>query len=401
MTTPIPRLPVLDWDSFAGEATSGTPCLLDHAETRFTTSGRAAILLALEMMGIGPGDRVLLPTYHCPTMVAPVVARGAEPLFYPIDATGAPQLDWLKRADIEGVRVLLAAHFFGLPQPMAKLRRWCDERGIRLIEDCAHALFGRTEGRAIGRWGDLAIASLTKFLPVPEGGCLVNNAVTAALPVLHGPGGVAQLKAAFDIIHNGVNHGRLRGLRTLIDGALGAVRRLRGKPAAPPALAAAHAVAHADGFSIDPAYSHLALGGASRWIAQRLPRERILQRRRACYRTLSQGLSGLPGLRPLRPLLPEDCAPYVFPLWVETPDPGYQALRKLGFPVSRWDQRWPTIPDIANDQGPLWSHHILQIACHQDLSEPELQRMLTLIKQIYATPFVGTASANLTTSAAA
>ncbi len=91
------------------------------------------------------------------------------------------------------------------------------------------------------------------------------------------------------------------------------------------------------------------------------------------------------GLRPLRPLLPDDCAPYVFPLWVETPDPGYQALRRLGFPVSRWDQRWPTIPNIADDQGPLWSHHVLQIACHQDLSEPELQRMLTLIKQIYAT----------------
>lgn len=100
---------------------------------------------------------------------------------------------------------------------------------------------------------------------------------------------------------------------------------------------------------------------------------------------LSHALSGVAGLRPLRPLLPDDCAPYVFPLWVETPDPGYQALRRLGFPVSRWDQRWPTIPNIADDQGPLWSHHVLQIACHQDLSEPELQRMLTLIKQIYAT----------------
>ena len=386
MTTPIPRLPVLDWNAFSGEANSATPCLLDHVETRFTTSGRAAILLALEMMGIGPGDRVLLPSYHCPTMVAPVVARGAEPMFYPIDAAGAPQFDWLEQADTQGVRVLLAAHFFGLPQPMAKLRRWCDSHDIRLIEDCAHALFGKIEGRAIGRWGDLAIASLTKFLPVPEGGCLVNNAVAAPVPVLRRPGGMAQLKAAFDIIHNGANHGRLHGLRTLILGALGALRRLRGKPAAAPsALSAEHAMADADGFSIDPADAHLALSGASRWIAQRLPRERILQQRRACYRMLSQALSSVAGMRPLRRLLPDDCAPYVFPLWVDTPDPGYQALRRLGFPVSRWDQRWPTIPDIADDQGPLWSHHILQIGCHQDLSEPELQRMLTLIKQIYAT----------------
>ena len=93
------------------------------------------------------------------------------PFFYPLDGNGAPRLDWIRQQNLQGVRAILVAHFFGLPQPLAAIRQWCDQRGIRLIEDCAHALFGRSDGKAIGSWGDVAIGSLTKFHPVPEGGC--------------------------------------------------------------------------------------------------------------------------------------------------------------------------------------------------------------------------------------
>jgi dTDP-4-amino-4,6-dideoxygalactose transaminase len=146
------------------------PSFIDLARRQYTTSGRSAIFLALEALGIGAGDLVLVPSYHCPTMIAPVVTLGAKPLFYPIDDDGSPSRTWLDTLDTTGVRALLVAHFFGLPQPMALLRRWCDGRGVLLVEDCAHALFGRSDGHPVGSWGDAAIASLTKFLPVNEGG---------------------------------------------------------------------------------------------------------------------------------------------------------------------------------------------------------------------------------------
>ena len=115
----VPRLPVLDWNTFSGIRLSTTPCLLAHRQTEFTNSGRASILLALEMMGVGRGDKILVPTYHCPTMIAPIVARGAEPVFYPLDEQGAPKLDWIKQHGTEGVKAILVAHFFGLPQALA------------------------------------------------------------------------------------------------------------------------------------------------------------------------------------------------------------------------------------------------------------------------------------------
>lgn len=382
MTYPIPRLPVLDWKTFSGTRLSATPCLLTHPNTQFTTSGRASILLALEMLGVGPGDKVLVPTYHCPTMIAPIVARGAQAVFYPLDSDGAPKLDWIKQESTQGVRAILVAHFFGLPQSLAAVRQWCDQQGVRLIEDCAHALFGVSDDRAIGCWGDLAIASLTKFLPVPEGGCLVNNTVPGPIPLLHRPNLVSQIKADFDIIHAGVNHGRLKGLGTFMRGLFRVSGLLFKKKNLPQDLPADPSPPV--GFTIDSAQSHRALTYASRWIAQHAPRERIVSRRREHYIFFARELSGLAGLHPLRLSLPADCAPYVFPLWVDDPDPGYAELRRLAFPVSRWDWLWPTVSNIEDDSGIKWSHHVLQLACHQDLTPDELQQMVDTLKRIYA-----------------
>ncbi len=313
-------------------------------------------------------------------MVAPIVARGALPAFYPLDSHGAPNLDWIRQQDIQHVRVVLVAHFFGLPQSIAGIRQWCDQKNIRLIEDCAHALFGRADDRAIGCWGDLAIASLTKFLPVPEGGCLVNNMSTLATPMLDRVKPMSQIRAAFDIIHNSANHGRLTRLGELTRGFHGFLGKLRNKPS----VQHLDESAPAAGFAIDVVQSHRALTYASRWMALHAPRARIVARRREHYIFFAKELSGLAGLHPIRSSLPEDCAPYVFPVWVDYPDPGYAELRRLQFPVSRWDILWPNVPVLDNDFGTLWSRHILQLACHQDLTRAELQQMVDTMKQIYA-----------------
>ena len=384
MAYPTPRLPVFDWATFSGAKLAATPCLLTHPTAQFTVSGRAAILLALEMLKIGPNDKVLVPSYHCPTMIAPIEALGAQAVFYPINGKGGPNLQWLRQHHNSDFRAMLVAHFFGLPQPLADVRQWCNEHGVRLIEDCAHSLFGISGERPVGQWGDLAIASLTKFLPVPEGGCLVDNLVPAPLPMLHQPGLKSQLKAGFDIIHAGVNHGRLAGLGLFINGANQARSLLKPKPFDQPVSHTPPIDANRDGFTIDVDQAHLELTTASRWVAQHTPRARIVSRRRDNYQFFTHALSGVAGMHPLLPTLPDHCAPYVFPVWVDQPDPGYAELRRLAFPVSRWDRLWPTVAHTDGDFGINWSHHVLQLACHQDLTASELRQMVTTLKQIYA-----------------
>lgn len=383
MIRPVPGLPMFDWGSFAGPKASSIPCLLTHPTTHFTVSGRASILLALEMLQVGPGDKVLVPTYHCPTMIAPVVALGAQAIFYPINGIGAPDLQWIKQHHATDIRAILVAHFFGLPQPLADIRLWCDQQGVRLIEDCAHSLFGVSGERAVGRWGDLAIASLTKFLPVPEGGCLVDNLRGTPLPLLRRPSLKSQLKSGFDIVHASARHGRLAGLGAVLNGANYLRKLVQLKTKAQSCGPALPDDEPGDGFTIDVTQARLEITAASRWVAQQVPRARIVDRRRENYLFFIQALSNLAGLHPLVAQLPNQCAPYVFPLWVDQPDPGYAELRRLGFPVSRWDRLWPTVTTLEGDFGITWSHHVLQLACHQDLTSSELQHMVITLKQIY------------------
>jgi hypothetical protein len=384
----IPRLPGFGWPALAGSRDAGMSCVLDLPNLHFATSGRASILLALEALGVGAGDRVLLPTYHCPTMVAPVTHVGAEPLFYPIDSRGRPDLQWLAAQPADCARALLAPHYFGLPQPMGCLRTWCDERGILLIEDCAHALFGQAGERPVGQWGDAAVASLTKFLPVPEGGCLVLKDGKAP-PRLTAAGAVTQVKCMVDMLEVGASQGQITGLNTLISGGLGLMRRLRGGPdaaEAEPVQPVPGDTASGDELTIDAALAHRALAAPARWAAGHLPRERIVSRRRAHYAWLARALAGQEGLRPLMPELPADCAPYVFPLSVDRPDPGYLELRRLGMAVFRWDRLWPGVPRISGDHGCLWSHHVIQLACHQDLDRAQLEMTVSALRRLYAAP---------------
>lgn len=401
---PAPRLPVVGWNTFSGPREAPVPTLLAHPRHVLTTSGRAAILLALECLSIGPEDVVLLPSYHCPTMVSPVMTLGAEAVFYPIDEHGAPRLDWLAEHLPARSKALLVPHYFGLPQPMDAVRAWCDARGLALIEDCAHAMFGRAGQRAIGSWGDVSIASLTKFFPTPEGGVLALNRAGLTMPGLTPVSGIDQVKAASDILHMGASHDRLPGLNGLIRGAFalksGLRALLRGERPGKPPVPSRHGdldeeqEIDANMALIDLPLSHRALTRASGWISTRVPRKRIVEARRRNYAFFTEAFTGCEGVHPLLPALPADCAPYVFPLWVRTPDPGYLEMRRLGVPVSRWDRLWPGVPALPGDVGKSWSHHVLQLACHQDLTDEDLRHIVAEVKRLFVDqgPAASTAS---------
>ena len=384
----LPRLPLFGWAAFTGARHADLPCILDRPHLVFTSSGRAAIALALRDLGIGPGDRVLVPTYHCPTMIAPVAATGAYPLFFPIDETGAPRIAEIANWDLSRVRAMVAAHYFGLPQPMARIRQFCDNRGIALIEDCAHAMFGEADGKAIGSHGTYAIASLTKFLPTTDGGCLVYAERPLERPELRPRTVADQIRIIANTVEAGAEHHRLRGFNGMIKAGFAAANVLRGRP---------RSAIITDGGGPSPSITQGTAEFAadsklwgkaslwSRWIARTARRGRIVARRRRNYRHLAALLADLPGTRLMQPQLPEHAAPYVFPLWVDAPARIYQRVRNAGIPVFRWDDVWPNIPIMSADSGADWSVHVFQLGCHQDLELDDLASMADTLREILAT----------------
>jgi perosamine synthetase len=363
-----PTRPTFGWDNLSGDKPAGLPAVDDLPHTRLLTSGRAALFAAMKSLRVKAGDSVLAPSYHCPTLVAPLRAAGAAMQFYPLGPDGLPALDAITPAP--NTRALVVAQLFGLPRSLAAVRAWCDARGIALVEDCAHSFFGQAGERPIGQWGDLATASVSKFFPVSEGGLLASAQPLPAQP-LQPAGAKQQLKAWVDLLERSSELGRLSGLNA----PLRALFRLKnGPPRGPSAggtlrdMSEAEMMADCDlarSEQAPPALTARLLG---------LPRARIVMRRRAHYEALYQATLKLPGARPLFGALPAQAAPYVMPLWVDEPEPVYAALRAAGCAVFRWDRVWPGVPIFHDDHGARWRTHVLQLLCHQDLDDAMLAR---------------------------
>lgn len=372
-----PRLPVLGWSAFSGARAAPIGGVLSSPHRRYTTSGRAAIALALQALEIGLGGKVLVPTYHCPTMIAPVARVGAQPMFYPITASGAVDLEWLERADLAGVRAMLATHYFGISQPMSRLRAFCDSHGIALIEDCAHAFFGESDGAPVGSWGDVAIASLPKFFPVPEGGLIAS--VRRPLDGLDLPpcSLFDEVKVAVSAVEIGAAFDRFPGANAILRAVVGVKNRLRGDASA--GAAAIRAGKHS-GLSVDARLTSLRPAIVAHWIVSSVFRSRIVENRRRNYKALASRLRRIDGARALFPDLPDGATPYVFPLYVDDPSASYQQLRSAGVPIFRWDEIWPGTPTLDGDHGLDWAHRVFQLGCHQDLSLSDIEAMATTVR---------------------
>ena len=112
---------------------------------------------------------------------------------------------------------------------MARIRQFCVERGIALIEDCAHAMFGEADGKPIGAHGHYAIASLTKFLPTVDGDASCTAEAPRGAPML-APRSVAdQLRIIANTVETGAQHNRLPGMNRVITAGFAAADALRGR----------------------------------------------------------------------------------------------------------------------------------------------------------------------------
>jgi len=372
-TQPLPRTPLLDWSSFAGPRhLAGVPSIDDIAARCLTTSGRAAIYLALLQLRLDTGSLVLVPTYHCPTMVAPVILAGLRVAYFGIGAQGLPQLDTIDEATAARAKAMLVSHYFGQARSLAEVRQWCDARRIALIEDCAHCYFGSAGQRPVGTWGDFATASLSKFFPVPEGGVLASAGRRIVAPSLTPQGLRVELKSWANVLESAVTYGRLAGVGWALTRIFAIKNQINRSGAASPqdeSTATLDMMLACDMGRITrtPASTAVVL-------KRLLPHGRIITRRRANYGVYSRHFREVDGAYPLYPDAAADAVPYVFPLWVDDAERVYQNLRSQGLPVFRWDRIWPDTPILAHDVGPSWSQHVLQLLCHQDLSEADVTR---------------------------
>ncbi len=177
-TVLMPLAP-LDPRVWAGRRRGSLPFPLEEEGCRLYSRARHGLVAGLRALDIGEGDEILVPAYHHGSEVEALEHAGIRCVFYdcaPDLAPDAAQLEWLAG---ERTRALHLTHHLGFPQDARRWRRWCDERGLALIEDAAQAWLARTGDRPAGAFGDIAIFSLYKTFGLPDGGALLCRAGAA------------------------------------------------------------------------------------------------------------------------------------------------------------------------------------------------------------------------------
>ncbi|MBA3708654.1 MAG: lipopolysaccharide biosynthesis protein RfbH [Planctomycetes bacterium] len=136
---------------------------------------------------IRPGDEVITAAAGFPTTVAPILQNGAVPVFIDIDpVTANCRVEQLEDAFVPGkTKAVMMAHTLGNPFDLTEVKRFCDDKGLWLIEDNCDALGSRYDGKMTGTFGDLSTQSFypPHHLTMGEGGA-VNIVRNAKLKVL-------------------------------------------------------------------------------------------------------------------------------------------------------------------------------------------------------------------------
>ncbi len=340
----IPLAPVLSASSFRRAAHAPARTVLDAGAHRLVTSGRVAIALALRELGVQAGDTVLVPAYHSPSMIPPVLWREATPVFYRVGPDARVDLD----------------------------------------DDCAHAFIGEHAGQPLGSWGDYAIASSMKFFPIYEGGALVSRTRSLDKVRVHSAGAGFEAKALLNSLERGFAYGRLPAVQAALWLPLRAKSALWGmlkRGRTTPARALAPDSSDSS-FNFDPRWLDKRSSLFARSMLTLASPARIQALRRSHYERLDAALRGLPGIRPLHAQLPDGACPWVYPLLADDPESLFARLKAAGVPLTRFGYPlWQGMDAATCPNAAMLSRQVLSLPCHQELRDTEVDWLVATVRE--------------------
>ena len=143
-----------------------------------TNSCTEALHLAGRLIGLGPGDEVICPSFTYVAGHQALGRTGADIVFCDIE-DGSLSIDPERVAELvtDRTRAILAVDYLGLPCQLDDLMSLAARQGLRVIEDAAHAFGTQSEGRPVGSFGDITCFSFgpVKMITTLEGGAVITS----------------------------------------------------------------------------------------------------------------------------------------------------------------------------------------------------------------------------------
>ena len=142
------------------------------------SNGTAALDAAIEALGIGAGDEVIMPTFTIISCVGQIVRSGAKPVLVDSDPlTWNMDVSQIEAKITKRTKVIMVVHIYGLPVNMAPVLEIAKRHGLKVLEDAAEMIGQTYNGLPCGSFGDISTFSFypNKHITTGEGGMIVTN----------------------------------------------------------------------------------------------------------------------------------------------------------------------------------------------------------------------------------
>ena len=370
-----PRLPATfqDWLGAANAATHRTL----GRDLHYTYDGQSALYQAFSALRTARGGRVLVPAYHCPTVIEPILRAGFAIDYYDV----LPDLHRPARTFSELLTdahaVLVVINYFGFEFDLSSLPERDTDNGLILVEDCCHSFLQGNGTDLSGTRGDIAIYSFKKLVPCYTGGAIRYNRAD-----------VPRTPAARRV---SLPHQYAHARQVLVDSRDNCAWSLARAPEpAPPREPLSGPITQpplAEAYPFPEDCVDSTMPPLARRILARSDLRACASIRRAHYRTIAACLAEVEALVQPLPDIDAQTCPWGYPLLLADRAATDYQLKNLGVPFFTFgEQLHPTLRAVVADfpHAADLSRRLLFLATHQGLSTAQVEHFCAAIVGFFA-----------------
>lgn len=333
-------------------------------------SGRVALHQGLQRLGMPAGATILVPAYFQGTEIDTLLRAGYKLLFYRVKPSFEVDLLDAAAKMTSKVKAIYVIHYFGLPQPLDAVEQFAKDHGLKLIEDCALALFSRWGEVPLGSRGDLSIFSVYKTVPLPHGGygVLRNGESFGVLP---SPPLAATMNQTLDLVMEHLKSGAATPPFRKARRVLGLLRKPFGWQRGTTIESGSVLWdSRLMGYGVSRIVNHLmGLVAPDAIVAKRRKNFMVMHRHLQRHSPLSLDA------------LPAGACPLFYPIVVADKRTTQHVLSAQGIgSVDLWSENHTACPKEIRAEVEPWRRYILELPVHHLLEEDEIERIGKVVR---------------------
>lgn len=147
------------------------------------SNATSALHLSIKSLGIGMGDEVIVPAMTFVATANAVMLTGATPVFADVEKdTMNISVDSIENMISAKTKAIIPVHFAGRACNMKEISKIANKHNLKIVEDCAHAIGTKLDGKHVGNFGNAGCFSFypTKNITTIEGGMIITNSKSVA-----------------------------------------------------------------------------------------------------------------------------------------------------------------------------------------------------------------------------